>query len=168
MGSDSVDAVQTESEETGIGVREVAAASAAGLAGTIAMSPLLLAAWALGALNPDAFAGLSEIVGLGGNLVVGIAIFVVGGMTALPLLFISLAAFLPGDTLAQRGVSYATIVWVGFVFGFYRGDLTDLYAGQISAEFVIFAALTLVAHWVYGYVLGAIYGRYADVIVYDI
>ncbi|WP_101294942.1 DUF6789 family protein [Halegenticoccus soli] len=168
MGSDSIDAVATETEDSGIGAREIVAAMGAGLAGTIAMTPVLAVAWALGVLSTDAFAGFASIFGLGPNFPIGALVFVLGGMTALPLLFISLAAFLPGGSLAWRGVSYATIVWVGFVFGFYRGDLTDLYAGQIDPELAVFAAVTLLAHWVYGYVLGGIYGRYADVVVYEI
>jgi cytochrome c oxidase subunit 1 len=142
--------------EGGIGVREAGVAAAAGLAGMAAMAPLLALGVLTGLLTPGAFAGLAEIVGLGPDLAIGLFIFVGGGLTTLPLLFVSLATFLPpARSVALRGATFAVVVWSGFAVAFYDGQTGLALAG--------FLALTLLAHVVYGYVLGAVYDRRAEI-----
>ncbi|MFC4359389.1 DUF6789 family protein [Halobium salinum] len=135
------------------GVREVAIAVGAGAVATVAMAPLFVLAWRAGALDPVAFTGLSTLVGLGPSLPVGAFIFLGGGAIPLALVFLAWAGFLPGRTLAVRGMVYATIVWTGFALAFY--------SGQQGTLLFVYLALTLVAHWVYGAVLGYVYGQFA-------
>ncbi len=144
-----------------IGIREIAIASLSGLAGIIAMQPLFGLATLLGVLDPVAFSGLASIVGYGLNFWGGVAIFVAGGMTTLPLLFITLGNYLPpAKSIELRGVTYGTIVWSGFAIAFYTGQ-----TGVALAGYLIF---TLVNHWIYGYVLGMVYTRYASIAVYEV
>jgi hypothetical protein len=135
-----------------VGVRGAVAAGAAGLVGTAAMAPFLLLASLVGALDAAAFAGLAEIVGLGPSLPLGLVIFVGGGATTFPLLFLALGPYLPGRTVALRGLVFATVVWTGFVPGYYGGQ-----GGVLLAVFLL---VSLAAHWAYGTVLGVLVGRY--------
>jgi cytochrome c oxidase subunit 1 len=135
-------------------------AGVAGFVGTLAMSPVLLVAWVLGVLDAAAFAGLAEIVGLGSSTLLGGLIFLGGGATTLPLLFVSLALFFPGETLARRGVVHASIIWTGFAIAFYTG--------QSGVALVLYLVLTYAAHVVYGAVLGYVYGRLATIPIYEI
>ena len=150
--------------------RDALAGAVAGLGGMAAMVPVLLVAYVAGALEPRAFTALAEIVGLaptvsvgGGSygLLIGAIIFVGGGMTTLPLLFVSLAVFLPpADNIPLAGVTFATVIWTGFAIAFYTG--------QTGVALALYLALTLIAHWAYGYVLGALYPRFAPVPIYDV
>ncbi|WP_224335238.1 DUF6789 family protein [Haloprofundus halobius] len=151
---------ETPDQEAGLSLDMVTVAAGAGFGGMVAMTPILAVGLLLGVIEPSAFAGLAEIVMLGESFPIGMFIFVAGGMTSLPLLFVSLAVFLPGKTLARRGVSYATIVWTGFIIAFYTEQTGATLAGYL--------ALTLVAHWVYGYVLGLLYDRYAAIPQYEV
>jgi cytochrome c oxidase subunit 1 len=135
-----------------LSVRGAVTAGAAGLAGTAAMAPFLLLASLVGALDPAAFAGLAEIVGLGPSLPLGLVIFVGGGATTFPLLFLTLGPYLPGRTVALRGLVFATVVWTGFVPGYY--------GGQSGVLLAVFLLVSLAAHWAYGTVLGLLVGRY--------
>ena len=68
------------------------------------------------------------------------------------MLFVALEYRIPrGPDPAARGVVFATVLWVAFVITG-RGDI----GGPIL---VIFAVFTLLAHWAYGFVLGAVYSR---------
>ncbi|KTG08628.1 hypothetical protein AUR64_18355 [Haloprofundus marisrubri] len=151
---------ETSDQEAGLSLDMVTVAAGAGLGGMIAMTPILVVGILLGVLSPSAFAGLAEIVMLGDSFAIGSFIFIAGGMTSLPLLFVSLAVFLPGSTLARRGVTYATIVWTGFIIAFYTQQTGTALAGYL--------VITLVAHWAYGYVLGLLYDRYAAIPQYDV
>jgi cytochrome c oxidase subunit 1 len=155
----AVDATETD-DSIWLGVHEVAVGAAAGLLGTVAMVPVLVVAWLLGALEPAAFAGLATILGFGADFAIGGAIFLAGGVVTLPLLFVSLAVFMPGRTLAEKGAVFAAIVWTGFAVAFYTG--------QSGAALALFLALTLLAHAVYGAVLGSFYARFADVPEYEV
>lgn len=144
-----------------IGVRELSVASLAGLVGMMAMQPIFGVATIIGVLDPVAFSGFANIVGYGLNFWGGVAIFVLGGMTVLPLLFITLGNYLPpADSVPLRGVTYGTIVWTGFVLAFY----TD----QSGVSLVIYLAMTLVNHWIYGAVFGTVYTRYASIAAYEV
>jgi cytochrome c oxidase subunit 1 len=153
------DNVSVETSD-GIGVQELSAAALAGFAGLVAMAPVFVVAWLLDALELSSFTALSEIVALGENSLIGVALFVAGGVVTFPLLFVSLAVFLPGRSVAEKGVSFGIIVWTGFLIAFY--------SAQTGATFAAYLVLTLLAHAVYGGVLGAVYGRFADVPVYQV
>jgi cytochrome c oxidase subunit 1 len=155
----TVDVTETENA-LWLGVHELAVGAAAGLLGTVAMAPFLAAAWVLGAVEPSAFAGLATILGLGESFAIGGAIFVAGGVVTLPLLFVSLAVFLPGRNLAEKGAVFAAIVWTGFAVAFFTA--------QSGTTLAVFLALTLLAHVAYGGVLGGLYARYADVPEYEV
>ena len=73
-------------------------------------------------------------------------------MVALPLLFVVAGGFLPprGPQVA-RGPVFATIMWTGFVLAFWPGPRAG----------VLFAGLSLGAHWIYGYVLATVMQRLA-------
>jgi len=150
------------SRESGqIGVRELSVAALAGLAGMAAMQPIFGVATVIGVLDPIAFSGFANIVGYGLSFWGGVAIFVLGGVTVLPLLFITLGNYLPPATsVPLRGVTYGTIVWTGFALAFYTG--------QTGPAVVIYLVMTLVNHWIYGAVLGMVYTRYASIAVYEV
>lgn len=150
------------SRESGqIGIRELSVAALAGLAGMVAMQPIFGVATIIGVLDPVAFSGFANIVGYGLNFWGGVGIFVLGGITVLPLLFITLGNYLPPATsVPLRGVTYGSIVWPGFVLAFYTG--------QSGPALVIYLVMTLINHWVYGAVLGSVYTRYASIAVYEV
>ena len=151
---------KAESEGQLLGVRQAALGAAAGLAGMAAMAPFLAVAWALDAFELSAVAALSDIVALGPSFLLGSVIFVGGGMTTLPLLFASLAVFLPGEAMGTKGAVFGAIVWTGFAVAFW--------SEQTGTALALFLLLSLLAHLAYGYVLGTLYGRYAEVPIYDV
>ncbi|MFW6320994.1 MAG: DUF6789 family protein [Halohasta sp.] len=150
------------SRESGqIGVREISVAGLSGLVGMIAMQPIFGVATVLGVLDPVAFSGFANIVGYGLNFWGGVAIFVLGGITVLPLMFITLGNYLPpASSISLRGVTYGTIVWTGFALAFYTG--------QSGAALVIYLVMTLVNHWIYGAVLGRVYTQFASIAAYEV
>lgn len=126
----------------------------AGAAGTVMLSAVLFVALNLGAFDSASFGGLAELVGLGADPLVGYVIFFGGGMTTWPLLYAVLNNYLPGQLMVQSGVTFATIAWTGFLVAFYTG--------QSDLALVLYLLLTLVAHWVYGAVLGATFGLFSN------
>ncbi|MFC6835256.1 DUF6789 family protein [Halomarina ordinaria] len=129
--------------------------AAGGFVGTALMTVVLLIAQGLGAFETASFADLARLIALqdvlgeGPLQAAGYLIFLAGGMTTWPLLFASVEAYLPGGTMAQRGISFGTVLWTGFVIAFY--------AGQTGTALYLYVALTLVAHWVYGFGLGLVF-----------
>lgn len=160
MANSAESTTTTVHETTVIGVREIATAAGAGFVATLAMSPVLAVAWVLGIISPTAFEGLATIVGLGPSLPLGLFIFVGGGVTTLPLLFVALAMFMPGRTTAEKGVVFAGIVWSGWSIAFFTG--------QTGLTLVAFLGLGLLSHVVYGAVLGGLYGRFASFPEYEV
>lgn len=159
--SDTRSSKEISRESGQIGIRELSVASLSGLVGMIAMQPIFGVATVIGVLDPVAFSGFANIVGYGLDFWGGVAIFVAGGMTVLPLLFITLGNYLPPATsVPLRGVTYGTIVWTGFVIAFYTG--------QTGVALVVYLVMTLVNHWVYGAVLGSVYTRYASIAAYEV
>ncbi|ESP88831.1 DUF6789 family protein [Candidatus Halobonum tyrrellensis] len=155
----------TGDEATSIGVHEILSAAGAGAVGQATMVPFFVAAYLLGATSPASFTGLAELFGLSASsqwaLPLGIALFFAGGTVTLPVLFVSLAEFLPPERdMGLRGVSFAVIVWTGFVIAFSTG--------QTGWTLVLYGALSLAAHVTYGYTLGALYDRFADAPRYDV
>lgn len=132
----------------------------AGFVGVVAMAPVLVLAWSLGVLEASSFADFGLLFGIGPNLALGVAVYTLGGTLVFPTLFFTVATFLPGRTLVRRGVVIALCAWGGFLFGFYTEQ-----AGAALAGYV---ALTLVAHLVYGVVVGAIVDRVAGIIRWEV
>lgn len=135
-------------------VRDGVIGAAAGFAGTTAMTVVLFIAVSFDAFDFSSIAALSEIVGLGDSLLIGYLIFLAGGMVTWPLLFASLGRYVPGGSTPQRGLSFATVMWTGFVLAFYTE--------QTGLALALYAVLTLVAHWIYGFVLGAAFDFFAE------
>jgi hypothetical protein len=160
MANRAESATTTVRETGGIGVRELATAMGAGFVGTLAMSPLLAVAWLLGVVSPSAFEALAALTGLGASLPLGVFIFVGGGTTTLPLLFVALAMFMPGRTTTEKGIAFAVVVWTGWSIAFFTG--------QTGLALLGFLVVGLLSHVVYGGVLGALYGRFASFPEYDV
>jgi cytochrome c oxidase subunit 1 len=133
--------------------RVVAAAAVSGFVGTLLMSGALAAAAGLGVLDPASFGELADLVGLGQNVTVGYALFLAGGMTTWPLLFVAFVEYLPGRPLVVAGMAFATVISAGFLLAFYTGQ-----AGLTLLAYVVFV---LIAHWLYGLGLGATFGSLA-------
>ncbi|MEM4780458.1 MAG: hypothetical protein QXG03_02680 [Halalkalicoccus sp.] len=133
-----------------ITLRVVAVAMGGGLLGMVLMMPLLAGVpLALDLFRTESiveFATFGTFLGLEPSLIVGVVLFVLGGTTVLPLLFLVAGAFLPPEEPRYaRGVTFATVTWVGFVLAFWPGG------GLTGALFVV---ISLVSHWIYGTTLG--------------
>ncbi|WP_226041656.1 DUF6789 family protein [Natrinema sp. DC36] len=113
-----------------------------GVVGTLLMSGVLAVAVLLGAFDLESFATLTTFVGLPANLALGYGLFLVGGMTVWPLLFLSLGEYLPGELTLVTGLWYATVISPGFALAFYTG--------QTGLELVTFLIFVPLAHWIYG------------------
>ncbi|MEY7848145.1 DUF6789 family protein [Natrarchaeobius sp. A-rgal3] len=127
--------------------QNAAVGALAGLAATALMSAVLGVGGAIGVFDLAAFAELSGLVGLPERADVGYALFVVAGATVWPLLFLTIAQYLPGRTQIGKGLSFATIVTAGFLIAFY----TD----QTGLALVGYVAFAILSHWTYGVGLGA-------------
>lgn len=129
----------------------------AGLGGNVVILAILGLAAQVGGFDPALFSTAAELLGLGtvlteGQLLfAGLALFVLGGMTTLPLLLATLGAYLPGRTYAEKGLVFGAVMWTGFVLAYYPG-----YAGTALA---IYAVSTFVGHLGYGYVTGLLMDR---------
>ncbi len=125
---------------------------AGGFAGTVVLSLLLLLLEVQTREQIQTFDVIARFVGVPGQYVVGFVIFVVAGVFAWPLVFVALEGYLPlGPDPAARAVGMGVALWVAFVITG-RGDI----GGPLL---IIFAGYTLVAHVVYGFVLGAVYAH---------
>lgn len=147
---------QTYGNEVPITVRVVLSAMGGGLLGMVVMLPILVGIPALFGIfrtEPIAqFAPFLAHVGFERSLTLGVTLFVIGGTTILPLMFTVVGAFLPPeDPRYLRGVSFATIFWTGFILAFWPGG-SALTIG-------LFLVVSLLAHWVYGAVLGGVLSR---------
>lgn len=126
--------------------------AAGGLVGTAMMVVVLFVAESMGAFSRESFASVATMVGLeqyGPAVTMGFLVFLLGGMLPWPLLFAALMGYLPGKRPPVTGVVFGTILWTGFIFGFYEG-----YTGTALA---LYLALTLVAHWAYGFGVGLVF-----------
>ncbi|WP_226479036.1 DUF6789 family protein [Natrinema amylolyticum] len=123
-------------------VNDAGIGAAGGFVGTLLMTGVLLLAVALGVFDLESFATLATFVGLPANLALGYGLFVVGGMTVWPLLFLSLGEYLPGELTLVTGLWYATVIASGFALAFYTG--------QPGLELVAYLLFVLLAHWIYG------------------
>jgi cytochrome c oxidase subunit 1 len=107
----------------------------------------------LGVFDVVAFVELSTLIGLGESVAIGYLVFMLGGMTTWAILFRALAEYLPGRLLVITGLSYATIISLGFMIAFYTG--------QSGLELLGYLVFVLVAHWLYGLGLAGTL-RYAE------
>lgn len=127
-------------------------AVAGGVAGTGAMSLLLMLLEAQTRSVMELFAVIARFIGTPGDTTIGFALFVAAGVLAWPLLFLALEPYLPlGPDPAARGVVFGTILWIPFVITG-RGNI----GGPLL---VFFGVYTLFAHWIYGFTMGAVYAR---------
>jgi hypothetical protein len=152
MEKTSITETGTPDDELMAILRDGVVGAVGGLVGTALMTVVLLVGMALGGFDPSSFATLAQLINLdavGPALPIGYVIFLGGGMTTWPLLFASLERYLPGKTIRQRGIPFGTVLWTGFVLAFY--------GGQEGIALVIYLISTLVAHWVYGFGLGAVF-----------
>lgn len=140
-------------EEAGILItlRVIAVAMGGGLAGMLLMLPLLAGIpIAFDLFRTESiveFAQFGLYLGLEPSLTTGIVLFILGGTTVLPLLFLIAGAFLPPEEPRYlRGATFATIIWIGFLIAFWPGG------GVLTV--VLFFVISLVSHWIYGTTLG--------------
>jgi hypothetical protein len=131
------------------------AAIAAGAVGTMVMSAALAIFEVQTRYAIGIFAAIARFVRVPDNLFAGFVVYVLVGTVAWPLLFVSLKPYVPLDLdPAVAGMLFALPLWIAFaIVG--RGDVT-------GAIVVLFVAFTLIAHLVYGFVLGAVYASFAD------
>jgi hypothetical protein len=144
--------------ELDITERQILASFAGGAAGLVAMAPVLGVLPALlGLFKADPLVDLAElgrVLGFEPSLVLGLLVFVAGGVVALPLLFVVAGAFLPPrHPRYARAITFATVMWTGFIIAFWPGEQAG----------VLFLGVSLAGHWVYGYVLGRVMDRFAHI-----
>ena len=122
----------------------------AGLAGTVAMTALMLMAPAMGLPPMNIGAMLGSM--MGGSAVLGwIAHFMVGAILALAFAAL-FAARLPGPP-ALRGMAYGVVPWLAAQLVVMPMMGAGFFSGSLAA-----ALGSLMGHLVYGAVLGAVYG----------
>lgn len=123
---------------------------AGGFVGTTAMSVVLVLMEVQTRSVIGLFGVIARFVRLPGRLALGFVLFFLAGTVVWPLVFLALERYLPrGPDPAVRGMVFASVLWVPFVVTG-RGDL----GGPVL---VIYGALTLLAHLVYGFTMGAVY-----------
>lgn len=149
-----------DGSEIPITVRLIAGSMVGGLAGMLLMLPVLVGVpvvFDLFRTEPIVeFAQIGSYLGLEATLTLGIALFVLGGASILPLQFLVVGAFLPPDEPRYlRGATFSTIYWSGFVFAFWPGGT--------ALTIALFLVVSLVAHWIYGTTLGYTLDRFAEI-----
>ncbi|MFC4359770.1 DUF6789 family protein [Halobium salinum] len=148
-----------------ITLRVVAVTMGGGLLGMVLMLPLLVGVpLALDLFRTEPiveFSNFGLFIGIEPSIALGIALFIVGGTTVLPLVFLVLGAFLPPEEPRYvRGATYATIFWGGFLFAFWPG-------GSLLT-LALFVVVSLVSHWVYGVTLGYVLHRTIGIPQHDV
>lgn len=146
--------------ELPITIRLIGTAMLGGVVGMVLMLPLLVGApLALGLFRTAPiveFSSVGSFFGLQPSLALGIAIFVLGGSTLLPVQFLVVGGFLPPESPRYlRGASFATAYWFGFLFAFWPGG------GAVTIA--IFVLVSLVSHWIYGLSIGYLLDRWAEI-----
>ncbi|WP_336036600.1 DUF6789 family protein [Halobacterium yunchengense] len=134
-------------------VRAVLGAFAGGIAGLLVMAPVIAGIpILLGVFEMEPLERFADLVIADASGTLGVAFFVAGGAFVLPLFFLVTATFLPPrEPKYVRGATIATLFWAAFVFIFWPN-------GGLFVDGV-FLAVTLVAHWLYGLVLGLVMQR---------
>jgi hypothetical protein len=162
MGERSVDETGTETPslgetETTLTLRIVGSAFVGGLAGIVVMSPVIAGIpILLGVFDLTPLARFAELVIADANAVLGVAFFLTGGVVVLPLFFLVTASFLPPqEPKYLRGVTISSFFWVSFVYIFWPAG-----GAFVNGVYVV---LSLIAHWLYGAILGAVMQRLTGV-----
>lgn len=139
--------------ESPLTARTVASGIAGGIAGLVVMAPVIAGIpILLGVFEMEPLARFSNLVIARADATLGLAFFVAGGAFMLPLFFVVTATFLPPrEPEYLRGATIATMFWVSFVYIFWPGA-----SAYVNATFLV---VTLVAHWLYGTVLGLVMTR---------
>lgn len=123
--------------------------------GTTAMSVVLVLMEVQTRYVIGMFGVIARFVRLPEQLALGFALFFLVGTAIWPLVFISTERYLPlGPDPAVRGMAFALVLWIPFVVTG-RGDLD-------GPVLVIYGAFTLLAHLVYGFVMGAVYAALVE------
>lgn len=145
-----------EAEEP-LTLRVVASAFVGGLAGLVVMTPVIVGIpLILGVFQVDPLARFADLVIAEADALLGLAFFVAGGVVVLPLFFVVTAPFLPPrEPRYLRGATISSFFWVSFVYIFWPSG-----GVVVTAVYVV---VTLVAHWVYGAVLGAVMQRFTGI-----
>ncbi|MFC4437669.1 MULTISPECIES: DUF6789 family protein [Natrialbaceae] len=123
-------------------VNDAGTGAIGGFVGTVLMTGVLAVAVLLGVFDLESFADLATLVGLPANTTFGYVVFLAGGMTTWPLLFLALGEYLPGELSLVTGLWYSTVIASGFAIGFFTG--------QTGLELVTYLLFVLLSHWVYG------------------
>lgn len=143
-----------------ITIRLIGTAMLGGVVGMVLMLPLLVGApVALGLFRTAPiveFSSIGSFVGLQPSMTLGIAIFVLGGSTLLPVQFLVVGGFLPpASPRYLRGASFAIAYWFGFLFAFWPGG------GAVTVG--LFLVVSFVSHWIYGLSIGYLLDRWAEI-----
>jgi hypothetical protein len=151
-GEPAVEEVVSEHEDP-LTLRAVASGIAGGIAGLVVMTPVIAGIpMLLDVFQMDPLERFATLVIADANATLGIAFFVAGGAFVLPLFFVVTATFLPPREPAYlRGATISTLFWASFVFIFWPAA-----SAYVNAVFLV---VTLVAHWMYGAVLGLVMAR---------
>lgn len=141
-------------------------AVSAGAVGTVVTGGIFFLTELTAGFGAHVFRTLSELllIGTSGSIVVGLALFVVGGAIVWPLLYITLGRYLPGMG-PNRGLVFGTILWIAFVPAFAGGTVgaaLPAFAGDTNASLVIYLVVTLIVHLIYGAILGGGHARFSD------
>lgn len=133
--------------------RAVLSSFAGGIAGLVVMAPVIAGIpMLLGVFQMEPLEQFANLVIADANSTLGIYFFLAGGAFVLPLFFLVTATFLPPrEPRYARGATISTLFWASFVFIFWPGASTYVNA--------VFLVVTLVAHWLYGLVLGLVMQR---------
>jgi len=162
---DGAPATDTEDDRVPITGRRLVTAMVGGAAGVLAMVPVLVGIpWLLNVFRVEpieSFAAIGEFLALEASVTVGIFLFVAGGVVILPTLFLVAGPFAPPERPKYlRAVTVATMFWPGFVFTFWPGGDTVTIAA--------FLVVSLLAHWIYGAVLGTVVVRSTGLPYHDV
>ncbi|MFB6268685.1 MAG: DUF6789 family protein, partial [Halobacterium sp.] len=133
--------------------RAVMSGVAGGVAGLVVMVPVIVGIPVLlGVFQMGPLERFADLVIADANGTLGMAFFVAGGAVVLPLFFVVTATFLPPrEPKYARGATISALFWVAFVYIFWPA--ASMYVNSV------FLVVTLVAHAMYGLVLGGVMQR---------
>ncbi len=120
--------------------------------GVLATAAMLSFLWVADAFTPYRLQAHLTIAGfLGAPPNVGLALFVATGVVVWPLVFFAVGQELAPDSELSRGIVLSLILWIAFAVAFF--PTFDL------GESMTFVLVSLLAHLVYGAVLGLSFDR---------
>lgn len=162
QGAAAVDDAALHDVEEPITARVVLSSFAGGILGLVAMAPVIAGIpMVLGIFEAEPLAEFARFIIAEAGATLGVAFFAVGGAFVLPLFFVVTASFLPPrEPKWARGVTISVFFWTSFVFVFLPNGTF-----AVDAAFVV---ITLVAHCIYGGVLGAVMTRLTGIPEHDV